>query len=142
MYRVALVAVLVAGCGVDFEGKYTGPLSRPPSPCSDGSTFPALSKNSTLTLTNGAGGEVNIESDTCPGIRGTQSGNTVIIEQVTCPPKVTDSVTITETYKGGTLALSGTALTVSLETQFQINASNGASGTCTGVLSGTLAKQP
>jgi hypothetical protein len=133
-----MVLVLTACGGTDFTGTYVGPITttescpgQPPSVTTADATFAITQANDELKWNNG----------TCPGNRAAVSGNAAIVESNVCEPHKTDSYTSITTRKSGTLALNGSALTVSLSLVFDIAFTDGSRETCTGDATGTLARK-
>ena len=144
MRRVALavLAVAMASCGVDFAGTYSGPGSISGGTCSDGSTFAPVNGEISITVKELGSSEVEFTLFECTGVRGTVAGNTASIKQTVCPPqKLKDGGNSTMTIRTGTLVLNGNSLTLSAGMVNQLNLASGASGTCPQTASGTLARR-
>lgn len=131
--------LLLTACGPDFAGNYTGGVTITGS-CSDGSG--GVDTLTTEWTIADSGDELTIiPGGNCGNLTASVDGNLAEIRQKTCPAHTGASGnTTTETVTGGTLALKGDALSVSVDTNAQITGPSGA-GTCRYLTAGTLGRK-
>jgi hypothetical protein len=136
-----LVALGLLGCGPDFNGTFSGNITTTGS-CSDGSGVPQRTDHAEWEIED-RGDELVIDpvGGTCGNLtaRMSKGGSMAEFAQKTCPSSTFDGVTVTSTFTGGTLSLSGESLAVSL--LGRVEASGAMSGTCNVTMAGTLARE-
>ena len=135
---LALIAfVLIAGCGTNFAGDYSGTLTVA-APCSDGSRVDQTNQVVWPIDADSPDWALNLPS--CMGIPLADNGNVLVFGQHTCPPSQNATSTSVFSYTGGSATLTGGALSVAATISIAITTTGGASGTCSGTLSGTLSR--